>query len=162
MTYTREELAAILEAAKKATPGPWEPCGSVVRTKRTDKGGGFFVADCYRSVQEPREYSGDGGEAHANAGLTAGAPILAAEVERQAKRIAELEAEVASPLLATAGRMAEAIADEKAMYTSLRALRDCIMNTRGPDAYRAVQEADRVLGAYEAKHSRSPAAAPGV
>lgn len=159
MTYTREELAAILEAARKATPGPWAFDGiSYINDKARRMIGEVRGWGWLQRKGEDKAIA----EQEANGALMAGAPILAAEVERQAKRIAELEAEVASPLLVTAGRMAEAIADEKALHAFLRALRDCIMNTRGPDAYRAVQEADRVLGAYEAKHGRSPTAAPGV
>ena len=59
------------------TPGPWEAAGSYVRTKRTASGGGFFVADCWRSWDPANvEFAFDGSEADANARLIAAAPDL--------------------------------------------------------------------------------------
>ena len=59
------------------TPGPWEAAGSCVRTKCTVDGGGFFVADCWRSWDPANvEFAFDGNEADANARLIASAPDM--------------------------------------------------------------------------------------
>ena len=38
----------------------WEAAGSTIRTKRTAEGGGFFVADCWRSLGNEPEFAFDG------------------------------------------------------------------------------------------------------
>jgi hypothetical protein len=59
----------------KHTPGPWEPAGSLVRTKVDDHGGeGLFVADCYKS--NGRTQWNTDGSADANAALCAAAPVM--------------------------------------------------------------------------------------
>ena len=58
------------------TSGPWEAVGSTVRTLRTDRGGGLFVADCWRRWEDPQEFAFDGREADANARLIAEAPKM--------------------------------------------------------------------------------------
>lgn len=119
MSQTIDE---ILEAAEKATPGPWElsgychvdmsyHIGPEVEGHKT----GIHVTEhsCIEDLVCDVWSDSEAAKDEANAILVAGAPQLATEVLRLRERVKELESEVATPILVTTNRLVDQLADSR-------------------------------------------------